>query len=154
MADYSNWDSLVEAARSKCATILKNDVAPVAKEILKKHIQSDIYGVYTPKPNGWVNGQTYQRRHILESNIVERTSKTGRGATLLVSSYAPPSPPIINGYAFTNKGGGSFLKMLEVGNMGFWRKNFPRPAVKNAQEEINNSNEIKAAIQSGINREF
>lgn len=52
MADYSNWDSLVEAARSKCATILEKDVAPVAKEILKKHIQSDIYDVYTPTPNG------------------------------------------------------------------------------------------------------
>ena len=154
MADYNNWDSLVEAARGKCASILKNDVAPIAKEILKKHIQSDIYDVYTPTPNGWVNGETYQRRHVLEEKLTSKISKIVRGATLLISSNAPPSTPIVNGSTFKTKGQGSFLKMLEVGNMGFWRKNFPRPAVKNAQEEINNSNEIKSAIENGINREF
>lgn len=56
MADhfFSDWESLVSAVDAKATKILQKDVAPVAEDILKKHIKSDIYDAYTPKTNGWV----------------------------------------------------------------------------------------------------
>jgi len=44
--------------------------------------------------------------------------------------------------------------MLEVGNMGFWRRHFPRPAVTMTQGIIDRSAEIRSAIEDGIHREF
>ena len=69
MTDYANWEALTAAAQKKCEGILQRDVAPVAAEILRKHILSDIYGAYTPKQNGWVGGSTYQRRFVLPNTL-------------------------------------------------------------------------------------
>lgn len=153
MADrfFSDWESLVSAVDAKATQILQRDVAPVAEDILKKHIKSDIYDVYTPKPNGWVNGTTYQRRHVLEQAV---TTIVQDKHTILVTSTATASPAVLSGWSFHNRYPGAFLKLLEVGNMGIWRGGFPRPAVTNTQNEIDTSQEIKSAIQNGIQREI
>lgn len=153
MADtyFSDWDDLVNAVDSKLSIILEKDVAPIAEEILSKHIKSDIYDVYTPKENGWVNGTTYQRRHLLEDTV---TSITLDNNTLLVTSTATASPSIIGGWSFHNRYQGAFLKLIESGNTGIWKSGFPRPAVTNTQEEIDNSNKITSAIKRGIKREI
>lgn len=153
MADhfFSDWESLVSAADAKATQILQRDVAPVAEDILKKHIKSDIYDVYTPKPNGWVNGTTYQRRHTLEQAVTTIAQDTH---TILVTSTATASPAVLSGWSFHNRYPGAFLKLLEVGNMGIWRGGFPRPAVTNTQNEIDTSQEIKSAIKNGIQREI
>lgn len=157
MADvyFSEWDALVKAAEAKAEKILKKDVAPVAEEILKKHIQSDIYDVYTLKENGWVTTDgartTYQRRHVLEKAI---TSLMPDKQTLLVTSTATASPAVITGWSFHNRYPGAFLKLLETGNMGIWRGGFPRPAVSNTQEELDRSAAIQSAIKNGIKREI
>ncbi len=153
MADrfFSDWESLISAVDAKATQILQRDVAPVAEDILKKHIKSDIYDVYTPKPNGWVNGTTYQRRHALEQAV---TTIVQDKHTILVTSTATASPAVLSGWSFHNRYPGAFLKLLEVGNMGIWRGGFPRPAVTNTQNEIDTSQEIKSAIQNGIQREI
>lgn len=153
MADrfFSDWESLVSAVDAKATQILQRDVAPVAEDILKKHIKSDIYDVYTPKTNGWVNGTTYQRRHALEQAV---TTIVQDKHTILVTSTATASPAVLSGWSFHNRYPGAFLKLLEVGNMGIWRGGFPRPAVTNTQNEIDTSQEIKSAIQNGIQREI
>lgn len=153
MADrfFSDWESLVSAVDAKATQILQRDVAPVAEDILKKHIKSDIYDVYTPKPNGWVNGTTYQRRYALEQAV---TTIVQDKHTILVTSTATASPAVLSGWSFHNRYPGAFLKLLEVGNMGIWRGGFPRPAVINTQNEIDTSQEIKSAIQNGIQREI
>lgn len=153
MADrfFSDWESLVSAVDAKATQILQRDVAPVAEDILKKHIKSDIYDVYTPKQNGWVNGTTYQRRHTLEQSV---TTIVQDKNTILVTSTATASPAVLSGWSFHNRYPGAFLKLLEVGNMGIWRGGFPRPAVTNTQNEIDTSQEIKSAIQNGIQREI
>lgn len=151
MADrlFSDWESLISACKGVTSSILKKEVAPVAEEILKKHIQSDIYGVYTPKEGRWVNGTTYQRRHVLESGI---TSIYPNNDTLLVTSVATASPSVVKGYSFKNRQPGAFLKLLETGNMGIWRNGFPRPAVANTEKEFDGSPEINRAILQGIER--
>lgn len=153
MADtyFSDWDDLVNAVDSKLSVILEKDVAPIAEEILSKHIKSDIYDAYAPKENGWVNGTTYQRRHLLEDAV---TSIMLDNNTLLVTSTATASPSIISGWSFHNRYQGAFLKLIESGNTGIWKSGFPRPAVTNTQEEIDNSNKITSAIKRGIKREI
>lgn len=148
---YSDWEALVNAASKKASEILQNDVAPVAENILKKHIKSDIYDVYTPKPNGWVSGETYKRRYVLEQSV---TTIFQDKNTILVTSTANVSPSVLSGWSFHNRYPGAFLKLLEVGNMGIWNGGFPRPAVTNTQNEIDSSNEIKNAIRRGIKREI
>ena len=151
MTDYANWEALTAAAQKKCEGILQRDVAPVAAEILRKHILSDIYGAYTPKQNGWVGGSTYQRRFVLPNTLTYYPIGQDE---ILISSNAEASPAIVKGYRFRNRYPGAFLQLLETGNMGIWRSGFPRPAVSNAQKEIDNSSAIQRATQTGIHREF
>ena len=138
-----DWDTLVAQAQTKLDQVLQQDVSPVAEEILKDRIATDIYAAYTPA--------YYHRRHLLEQNVESDLAEPG---TLLVTNTADASPSIMPGYSFENRYPGAFLEMLEVGNMGFWRRSFPRPAVAMAQAVIGRSAEIKRAIEAGIKREF
>lgn len=113
--------------------ILMNDVAPVVEDILAKHIEHDIYGAYTPVG--------YERRYSLTKSIV---SKMINGNTLLVTSIAQPNLPHTG---WVSSGDGAFLAMLENGDLGWWRKGFPRPAVSNAQKEVDSSSAVRSAIQ-------
>ena len=138
-----DWAALVGQAQDTLDCILLCDVSPIAEKILKERIAEDIYAAYTPA--------YYERRHVLEQSV--EGDLTGSG-TLHVTSTADASPSIVPGYSFENRYPGAFLEMLEVGNMGYWRRDFPRPAVTMAQGVIDKSAEIKRAITDGIRREF
>lgn len=135
------------------AEILKKDVAPIVEKILKRHIKTDIYDAYTPQENAWVGGETYKRRHSLQKNI---TSKILPDGSLLVTStaYANKAIAAPTGFSFYDMEVGGFLHMLEDGHMGIWKSGFPRPAVSNAQRETDESAEVRAAIEKGIQRIF
>lgn len=148
---FSNWDELVNAINSKASEILEKDVAPVAEEILKEHIKSDIYDVYTPKEGGWVDGTTYQRRYVLEDGVKSTLEDSN---TLLVTSTATASPSVFGDHSFDNKYDGSFLELLESGHMGIWRGGFPRPAVSNTEKDFKKNLEIKKAIKNATKREI
>lgn len=151
--DFDSWESLVAAVESGVKDILIADVAPVAEDILRKHIESDIYGAYSPKNGGWFAGRYYEsaynRRHVLDNSI---KSTMENATSMMVTSSAPANQSLVPGYSFSNRYDGGFLQMLENGDMGIWRKGFPRPAVSNAQKEIDSSSKIRAAIKSGIKR--
>lgn len=153
MPDYGSWEELCEAAQGRCKDILNRDVAPVAKDIVKKHIQKDIYDAYALIPNGWIGGQTYQRRHVLENSIYHKFTSND-GDEIIITSNGRPSDPVVKHSVFDSSVPGAFFLMLEVGDMGFWRKGFPRPAIGNAQKKIDHSPDIRAAIQSGLDRYF
>ena len=138
-----DWEVLVAQAQAKLDHVLQNDVAPVAEKILLERIAEDIYAAYAPA--------YYQRRHALERTVI---SYIESGHTLMTTSAASASKSVVPGYSFENRYPGAFLEMLEVGNMGFWRRDFPRPAVAMAQGVIDKSAEIKRAIEAGIQREF
>lgn len=151
MPDYGSWDELCDAAQRKCKDILDRNVAPVAKEIVEKHITEDIYDTYTPIPGGWINGTTYSRRHVLDGSVYHSFIHEDE---IMVTSNATASKSVIKGYSFHNRRPGSFLQLLESGNMGIWRNGFPRPAIGNAQREIDRSSAIRSAIQSGLDKYF
>ncbi len=157
MADkhFSDWTSLVQAVNKKSVEILKKDVSPVAEEILKERIKDDIYDAYTPIEGGYFAGKfytnAYKRRHVLENKI---KSYMINKDTLLVTSTATASKPLVSGWSFHYKYDGAFLEMLEVGDMGIWKKGFPRPAVKNTERQFESDKRISSAIKKGIKREI
>jgi len=138
-----DWATLVEQAQETLDCILLCDASPIAERILKERIEEDIYAAYTPA--------YYERRHLLEQGVEGDLTSPG---TLVVTSTADASPSIVPGFSFESRYPGAFLEMLEVGNMGFWRRSFPRPAVTMAQGVIDKSAEIKRAFKDGIRREF
>lgn len=153
MADiyFDDIESLIAAIGTAPTAVMADEVAKEAEKILLKHIKSDIYGAYTPIPGGWVNGETYSRRHVLENNIKSTIEPDG---TLLVTSEATASQSVVKGYHFSNMYAGSFLELLESGHMGIWKNGFARPAVSNAQKEVDNSSKIRAAFEMGLKREM
>ena len=152
MPYYDNWDSLVAAANRKCADILKRDVVPVADEIVKRHIEQDIYAAYTPKPGAWVNGTTYERRRELPGSLIHIYSDGGN--EVLITSEAKASKSVVKGYSFRHRRPGAFLSLFESDNTGIWNGGFARPAISNAQREIDGSRAIQDAIKAGIAREI
>lgn len=149
---YEDWDSLTSAVQSRCKQILDKQVAPIAKRIVKKHIQTDIYDAYTPKEDGWVSGgkrETYKRRYsLLKRGTLYHTFI--KDDEILVTNDVHAMPAIVKGWSFRHRYPGAFLKLLEIGNMGIWRGGFPRPAISNAQKEIDKSSEIRKVIKRAL----
>ena len=147
----SNWKDLVAAVNGECRAILEDYVAPVGKQILKTRIRRDIYGAYRPVKGGYFAGvrytRAYQRRHVLEENIMHIMDNPN---TMTITSRAPANTPLLPGYRFQNRYPGAFLQMLENGNMGLWRKGFPRPAVSNTEAQFATDSKIQNAIKRGI----
>lgn len=150
-----SWETLAEAVQQRCATILDKAIAPIAKEIVRKHIQTDIYEAYTPRENAWVTSDgtptTYKRRRLLlkRGAIYHKFSAADE---IMITSNVTASPAILKGWSFHNRYPGAFLKLLETGNMGIWRGGFPRPAIGNAQKEIDKSSEISRVIRRELNK--
>jgi len=150
-----SWETLTDVVQQRCAAILDKRVAPIAKEIVRKHIETDIYGVYTPVENGWVDSAwtraTYERRYsfLKRGAIYYSFSKPDE---ILITSDAKVSPPVVKGWSFRHRYPGAFLKLLETGNMGIWKAGFPRPAIGNAQKEIDRSSQISRAIRQELNK--
>lgn len=156
--NYEDWGELTTAVQERCSKILDKKVAPIAKKIVKEHIKTDIYDAYTPKENGWVTKDgkptTYERRMLFfkRDGIFHKFTNT-RMDEIIVTSNVTASPAVVKGWSFHTHGRpGSFLKLLESGNMGIWTKGFPRPAISNAQEDINTSTLIETTINTELNK--
>lgn len=151
MPSYDTWEGLCHAAQTKCSQILQKDAAPVATDIVKKHIKTDVYDAYTPRKNGWVGKTTYRRRHVMEGSLYTSVIAANE---ILITSRVNGNTSIVPGWNFTVSEPGDFFRFLEKGKTGIWKNGFPRPVITNAQKEINKSAEIKTAIKAGIKREF
>ena len=135
--------------------MLERYASRAMKDVLLRHIKTDIYDVYEPKKDGWISysGEptTYRRQHVLENSVHTVWEDGG----LLVTSGAVPARPVIAGYTFENRQDGSFLELLESGHMGLWHGGFPRPAVRGTQEELDEqmkqeSGAVADAVRRGI----
>lgn len=153
MAKTLDIDELMNGISGAAAEqILRDYIAPVMWDILQKHISTDIYGAYTPKQDAWIGGRTYNRRYSLIGDGGMVTSMLAPDE-IMVTSNAAPDGPLAGSWSDFAQGGG-FLAMLENGYMGFWTKTtgrtLPRPAISNAQKEIDDSPEIRAALKRGL----
>lgn len=156
MAIHNTYEGLCLEAQNRCRLILEEYVAPVATEIVKKHIQRDIYDKYTPKKGAWVNGSTYERRYSLLQDGAGDGIYTSIVAPdeILITSDTRANDSVVRGRRFTTEYPGAFLAFFEQNNFGVWKNGFPRPAISNAQKEIDKSSAINQAIQRGIEQEF
>lgn len=154
MAYYSSWDSLISAVQEKCGEILDEYVRPVAEDILHEHIIDDIYASYSPVGR---DAGGYDRRDVLGSRD-NTVGKVQGNNLLVVTNVAPPSPSV-----FGSSGSGhedELLYWIENGLVPNYFNSFdyvwmhPRPAVENAQEEINSSGDIRTAIKNGISQKI
>lgn len=149
---FDNMATLMMATQGAAMQVLTEYVAPVAKDILRKHINTDIYAAGTtagrPREGAWIHGSTYRRRGNIGDAI---TSRLEDAETLFVTSTAPANTSIIKGSHFSNLSEGSFLQLLETGPWGIYKSGFPRPVIKNTQKEYDSSSEIKNAMKRGIN---
>lgn len=131
-------------------TILDKYVKPVMQKILLEHIKEDIYGAYSPKQYAWIGGTTYQRRNsLLNEGAIESEID---GNTIYVTSGATTMGLFSEGSWVG--GPGSFLAMLEEGDMGAWTRvtgrRLPRPALTKAQKEVDKSQAIQSAVEKGF----
>ena len=147
---FDDLETLMTHVGGDIPVSVSEDVAREVEKILRKHIQSDIYGAYRPQSGMWVYGTTYVRRSYLEDYVYHEILPDG---TLLVSSNAVANQSIVPGYEFSNEENG-FLQLLESGHMGIWRNGFPRPVIANAQKEADNSPVIRAIAEKGMEREM
>ena len=106
---YESIEDFYAAVEAAMPVVMKEYVAPYVEDVLSRHIESDIYAVYTPKENGWVHG-TYQRRHALTWGIFSAID----GDYLSTTSSAAPSRSI-TGAATWGSDGGEFFDCLHLG---------------------------------------
>ena len=141
--------------------IMMHEVADVVEEILLKHIQSDIYDAYSPHPFNWsgnppagwyrVNDKEieYKRRNSLTFSSLG-SYREMQGDILFVTADAEANQAVIGNWSPV--GHGAFLQMLEAGPGPIWHGAFPRPAISNAQAEVDSSPEIQKAFMRGLRR--
>lgn len=148
---FDDADSLIEHLNGMNATDALDEVVAEVTEILKKHISSDIYGNSYRDEGAWVGGTTYEQRGHIADNI---TWKMEDDNTLLVTSKETANESLSEAHKFENRDDGAFLQLLESGHMGFVKKGFSRPAVTNAQKEVNNSSKIRSLINGGLKEKY
>lgn len=156
---FDSMEALYAGVNDAIKNIAKYDVAPVAKNILKKNIKERIYDAYAPKKNGWItttsSGKkirtTYHRRRDLDKSVNDIIFQgTGNVTTLSISSSAVPSKPVKGGYVSNKRG--SLLNLLGQSKLGVWKGGFPRPVLDPTQAEFKKSAEIDSAIRTGIQK--
>lgn len=142
---YNGIEDFYAAVEASLPKAMEEYVAPFVEDVLSEHVESDIYDVYTPKENGWVNG-TYHRRHALTWNI----KSVVKDGVMSTTSVAEPSRSITGAATWGSKDG-AFFDLLASGNMGLWRGGFPRPAIPKAQAEVDASiGTIETLLQRGL----
>ena len=129
-----------ETEEALLIAMVDNDVRERGEGLLKRNIYTDVYRAYSPSE--------YERRWSLLNKVRSEITKTGGySVEYAVTSLADAAPPAI-GWRY-QKGG--FLYMLENGDMGFWRKGFPRPSISTTQSQFDRgylSNSIRNGIKS------
>jgi len=143
----TSFKMLAKLINDDLRVMLESDVAKYMEDVLREHIYSDIYDVSQPGENKWLHHTTYRRRYGLPQRVRAYTNK--RGNIVRVTSTATARNPIYDGSRWGAPG--AFLNMLQEGNMGFLSQYthygyFPRPALENAQHEIETSGIILAMI--------
>lgn len=138
--------------------IMLEEVSDAVWDVIEKHISTDIYAAYSPKqtyygkhpPVGWVRvgGResgvySYQRRWSLYDRDNMVTKIIGLN-TLFVTSDAQPNESVVG--SGWNGAVGGFIQMIGTNPGPIWRGRFARPALQNAQDDIDNNSWTQRAL--------
>jgi len=139
---FDTEEALLLAMGDALPELVENYVKPKGEGLLRQNIRSRVYGAYTPTE--------YVRRWSLLNMVKSEITRTGGySVDYSVTSEASPAPPA-RGFVY-QKGG--FLFMLENGDLGFWRKGFPRPSISPTQSQFDRGY-LSGAIRTGIESVF
>lgn len=163
MAYANSWDELMKNIKTKTTDVLKEDVFPIVREVIKDHVIDDVYVPGDGKYKGYW-GQTRQRNN---GGLTDDNNYRSRmvGGKMVVMNIAQSQEPILyNAGSEINFDSQeyetSFSKMINNGlcfdlthyfKTGERRKRPARPFIDNAQNEINaNPSDILAALKKGL----
>lgn len=99
----------------------------------KRHVESDVYSVYTPDPN---NPNSYKRTGQLKEDW--KVEDTADGIAV---------------YNDRNENGKDIVDTIEYGrnyDYEFEYSNKPRPFIENTREDLRNGNELKEALKKDM----
>ena len=147
--DVYSEEELLIAASDAIRRIMENDVKKKGEEIFKANVEKYIYSAYSPS--------VYGRRHQIGNKTYSEITYAGNysyeyevTSTESTVSIYPNGEPYIPPFLY-QKGG--FVAMLDKGDLGWWRKKFPRPALTRTQSQFDRGY-LSSAIRTGIKREF
>jgi hypothetical protein len=135
---FNNWNDLSNFISNTIINTVKNELKEETIKTVKKHIQDDVYDVYSPKE--------YERKHYLENSLIGSTQSNNDSILLTIehdenlmpyNSVVDGSPVDGNDVAYWIENG--LIYPLwgttdENGNPYEYLK--PRPYMKNAEKEI------------------
>lgn len=141
---FDTEEALLIAMGDALPELVENYVKPRAEGLLRRNINTRVYRSYTPTE--------YVRRWSLLNNIYSEITKTGGYSVDYDVTSTANTKPLSKNSGWTYYRGG-FLYMLENGDMGFWRKGFPRPSIEPTQSEFDRGY-LSSAIRTGIKSVF
>jgi hypothetical protein len=141
-------DALKRQIEMAVQNSLNKEVKQVMRDVVSKHVDSDVYDAYTPTH--------YKRRgdSMGSGGLGDLDNIIGsvQGTTLIVEDVAKA-----NDRYKTSMSGQKIAGVIEYGsNKGFGQYDFkeiePRPFLRNSVEELNSTKEHILALKNGLTR--
>jgi len=149
---FKNLKELESYIQQQLNETLKDEVFEEVRDTIQKHIDSDVYDVYSPT--------VYNRREtsgglIADENIVGETISDGM---IEIKDIASPSKSI-KGTTYDNSNPTMFSRWINDGlvpnifnNKDGYPWTEPRPFMDNAREDLSNNNQHFEALKRGLKK--
>ena len=142
--EFNDIDALFNALLDDIKDTVSEEVSKEMIKIEQEHIDSQVYGAYTPKE--------YNRRLDngglrSEENMQSTINRINDGVEVTVHNSTTGNPQ------YRNYWEGEIQNFIEEG-IYMWNGQMPppRPFIDDTQEEIDNSNRIEEAVERALNK--
>ena len=145
-SNYDDIDELLIDIQSDIEDVLMDDVLDTIKDIELKHVERDVFFVYSPK--------IYKRRGVGGIDDPDNIIGTVRNMELTVDNVTPFN----DDYGTSNSGVGLAELINDGDNLhGYFYDypgefNQPRPFIDNTVEEIEQTDDVENALAKGLRR--
>jgi len=156
MTTFTSFDEILNFIRKNISKALKNEVASTVRKVEQKHIDTDVYGQYTPV--------LYQRRGMAGRGLIASENIVGRlvdDLTLRVTNETPPYPNAAyeshSSRVTTNK---NLPVLIEYGESDKFHYDFPynlafikpRPFTQKTYKDLVESGDCAKALCDGLKK--
>lgn len=145
-SNYDDIDELLIDIQSDIEDVLMDDVLDTIKDIELKHVERDVFSVYSPT--------IYKRRGVGGIDDPDNIIGTVNNMELTVDNVTPFN----DDYGTSNSGVGLAELINDGDNLhGYFYDypgefNQPRPFIDNTVEEIEQTDEVENALAKGLRR--
>lgn len=166
MAYAASWDELMKNIKTKTTVVLKEDVFPVVREVIRDHVIDDVYVPGDGKYRGYWGQTRRENNGGLTDDNNYKCRMVGSGKMLVMNIAQSQEPILYNAGSEINFDSEeyktSFSKMINNGlcfdlthyfKTGERKLRKARPFITNAQNEINSDpSYILAALKIGLEK--